>query len=1481
MGKHTDTLHLRDANVVPDASFNLLSLTKLLEEGAGFHLSLRQGNYLSYNGRDYPLISQRGLLLIDLSRPLEEVDAPDDFDGAYMSVEDDVYISSDSGSPAHVAAAAAAAPMKVWHERLGHASRARINHLNSSGAALGMNIRGKDTHDAKCSCEACLKTNNVSRGIGASRQFADTVSRKGEVITSDVLGPFPRSVEGHRFAISFTDEYSRHSMVYLLKKKSDAAAAVEALVRYYRSMNLVISEIRHDHGGEYMGTSGQPTDLGGSVYLPSPELNREIYSTAFKAACSRHRIKPVPMPAYTPQLHGVAERWNKTVMKMANSMMYRARISPILWSSAIVHANTIRNYLPTRSRGGFTPHELFTNHRPRYENFRIWGCYCYKKLHNCRKIPGLPVRKRLIYVGESPDAIGFRCFDPVEYKFTTEFDLIFDEESVERRSALLEAYDNRRQVIGRGDNADEVPLVSNFDHSATMERAVFLPSSPSRRGEGNSANESIYVGRRSPPKSLDEPGGPGAGSPDDASIRPVVASAGSRRDGLPQSTSEAVAIKSSVTPTATSGSDDRLPSTTSINGTRSTDSEGVLPSHPSKTSTVDRQSSLGARGNNGSSSKSLEIGKRSDVRPELPLDLDDFSDYDPDEIEPQLDLRQYVESLDPGLLDSSKPLPRNTTPELKGSELDIQGDRSADQDGPLLKRNLEQEILLGEYSLTPGSLRCPIRNLPVGKPEPETPELNRFIKLAILENLPISVQQSNPKSGESAARYEKYKAATTIQDFFTVCKLNRFPKAKADFKNDFCRGFITFPRNTRQRQGGAHHIACAASHDDLHANLEASVHGPDIITDPLPPTYSSFHDLIASLWPRDPYLSDEELRSQATDALNNVTALLVESTVKYDTPEPTSYKKAVHKDNPEREYWIAAINKELATLTDRGTWSYIEKGSIPKSRRPIRCKFVFKRKYVKDGTIQYKARLVACGVTQRAGLDYSTDELYASVCSYSSMRFLMSLATQKSMLLYQTDIQGAYLESYLDDEIYMYPPEGLEGHSNHFCRLLRGLYGCKQSGWAWSQCFKEFMTSDPKYDMNFAPMTGEPNLYRRAFVLNGKREEVFVGQYVDDCLVAASSQEALNWFNDKLKQRFPVNPKSSGYITSEDPGLLLSMQVKYDIEKGILQFNQERAIRALAEKYKLDDPHQARTLPIAVKDELPKLTEPSDPSFPSTFLSIIGSCLHICQVSRPDCSYAVGVLARHAATPGDDHMTAAYDLVRYMYSTRHWCIQYVRSASSCANSPQIHERSHHVTDPESGEWREDLSELYKLLPPPRTIEQRLETDYVPLSYPNHPNTYIDANLGGDKVTRKSTSGMVVMMNGGPIAWASRLQKLCAQSSAEAEIIAVVDTVKEALHIKLLCEESGIRPPNIPMEIQEDNNACIHMAHNLRGSQQAKHYELRLRFLNEHVLEKNIEFSRVDTTKQLADGFTKPLSLGNFRIFRNWMLHNPKQPVKKA
>ena len=101
-----------------------------------------------------------------------------------------------------------------------------------------------------------------------------------------------------------------------------------------------------------------------------------------------------------------------------------------------------------------------------------------------------------------------------------------------------------------------------------------------------------------------------------------------------------------------------------------------------------------------------------------------------------------------------------------------------------------------------------------------------------------------------------------------------------------------------------------------------------------------------------------------------------------------------------------------------------------------------------------------------------------------------------------------------------------------------------------------------------------------------------------------------------------------------------------------------------------------------------------------------------------------------------------------------------------------------------------------------------------------------------------------------------------------------EAVKEAIHIKLLCEETGIREFDKPMAVYEDNAACIALGHSLKSSKSAKHYQVRLRFLQEHVKGKTIEFEKVDTKEQLADGFTKALPREPFETFRARMLARP-------
>ena len=140
--------------------------------------------------------------------------------------------------------------------------------------------------------------------------------------------------------------------------------------------------------------------------------------------------------------------------------------------------------------------------------------------------------------------------------------------------------------------------------------------------------------------------------------------------------------------------------------------------------------------------------------------------------------------------------------------------------------------------------------------------------------------------------------------------------------------------------------------------------------------------------------------------------------------------------------------------------------------------------------------------------------------------------------------------------------------------------------------------------MGFSEMTGDTNIYVKKFKLDGRDEELVIGQYVDDSLILASSVEAQRWLMERLGKRFPVNASSSGEISFEDPGLLLSMNVRYSRAQGILQFDQRNAIEKLADKLGLKD-SPPRSLPIGPDEDFPKLkTAEVDVN---GYLSIIGS----------------------------------------------------------------------------------------------------------------------------------------------------------------------------------------------------------------------------------------------------------------------------------
>ena len=155
--------------------------------------------------------------------------------------------------------------------------------------------------------------------------------------------------------------------------------------------------------------------------------------------------------------------------------------------------------------------------------------------------------------------------------------------------------------------------------------------------------------------------------------------------------------------------------------------------------------------------------------------------------------------------------------------------------------------------------------------------------------------------------------------------------------------------------------------------------------------------------------------------------------------DPQSYREA--RDSAEAVQWGAAITTEHDALVRRGTWELV---AVPNGRKVIGCKWVFKTKFGQDGSItKRKARLVCKGYDQVHGLDY--EEVFAPTVKFTSIRLALSIAAEQDWEVEQLDVETAFLNAPVEEEIYMHQPEGFErtapDGSILVCRLKKSLYG--------------------------------------------------------------------------------------------------------------------------------------------------------------------------------------------------------------------------------------------------------------------------------------------------------------------------------------------------------------------------------------------------------------------------------------------------------
>lgn len=253
---------------------------------------------------------------------------------------------------------------------------------------------------------------------------------------------------------------------------------------------------------------------------------------------------------------------------------------------------------------------------------------------------------------------------------------------------------------------------------------------------------------------------------------------------------------------------------------------------------------------------------------------------------------------------------------------------------------------------------------------------------------------------------------------------------------------------------------------------------------------------------------------------------------------------SVHK-----EKWIEAMRSEYNSLKECNTWELTD---LPQGKKAISCKWVFHTKRHQNGEVErFKARLVARGCEQRYGIDF--DEVYAPVARMEIIRTLFALSVEEGFHVHQMDVVTAYVQGDLSSEIYMKQPfmYKVPEVENKVCKLLRPLYGLKQSGREWHQKLRTCLNS-----IGLQHSETEPCV----FVGKIHDETVIVVVYVDDLLIASRNLKALKTVKSKMSEKFKM--KDLGQVTE-----ILGMRIEREGATGNIHISQEAYVKKIIEKF--------------------------------------------------------------------------------------------------------------------------------------------------------------------------------------------------------------------------------------------------------------------------------------------------------------------------
>jgi histone deacetylase 1/2 len=268
-------------------------------------------------------------------------------------------------------------PASRWHNRLGHPSYRIVQQVLSHYKLPNINNVGPESV-----CDSCQKAKSHQLPYMRSSSVSTTPL---QLVFSDVWGPAPSSAGRYTYYVSFIDDFSKYSWIYLLKKKSDVFQVFhnfQKLVEW--QFDKKILAIQSNWGGEYERLNSFFQKIGIENHVSCPHAHQQ---------------------------NGSAERKHRHNVEVGLALLAHASMPLKFWDEAFQTATYLINMLPSKVIDNETPMERLLHKTPDYASLRTFGCACWPNLrpYNTRKLAFRS--KQCVFIGYSPLHKGVKCLE--------------------------------------------------------------------------------------------------------------------------------------------------------------------------------------------------------------------------------------------------------------------------------------------------------------------------------------------------------------------------------------------------------------------------------------------------------------------------------------------------------------------------------------------------------------------------------------------------------------------------------------------------------------------------------------------------------------------------------------------------------------------------------------------------------------------------------------------------------------------------------------------------------------------------------------------------------------------------------------------------------------------------------------------------------------------------------------------------------------